>query len=142
MPESRWMAHARGMVSICDFDVSSRSERAILPRMTNGVQAEDANHFVPLGALVGMPSELFSQRLGQVLHARFHFRCRVFGPGQAAGERGPRVRQRMSAIRFVQHELAYRDRVRRIKGESGYPIGGFEDHLAKGSHSAREGNCS
>ena len=35
----------------------------------------------------------------------------------------------MSAISLVEHELAYWDRVWRIEGELGHPVGCFEDHI-------------
>lgn len=38
----------------------------------------------------------------------------------------------MSAIDFIEHEFAYRDRVWRVEGELGYPVGCCKDHIGGG----------
>ncbi len=50
------------------------------------IDAEDACDFVPLGPLIGLPSQLLGQGFCELVYSVFDLVCRILKTSQAAGK--------------------------------------------------------
>jgi hypothetical protein len=104
------------------------------------IHREDGDDLVPFGSLVWLETKLLRQTSREVINALANLQACVCLARQAASEWVVRVSERMATIHLIQHEVAYRNRVRRVQGELWHPCGSVERHTA--SYSRTDQLCA